>query len=98
MEDRKFAVYSEPGVYLGGEIKNGCLHLESDVFGELDSEQHYSFSKEDTDKLFSLISFEDFCEFSGVNTCWEWMNSLKRMVSNLEFLQSESYCLSSQPL
>ena len=62
MEDRKFTVYSEPGVYLGGEIENGCLHLESDVFGEFDSEQHYSFSKEDTDKLFSVISFEDFCE------------------------------------
>ena len=62
MEDRKFTIYDEISVYLGGEIKDGCLHLESDVFGEFDSEQHYSFSKEDTDKLFLLISFEDFCE------------------------------------
>ena len=63
MKDQKFTIYEETGVYLGGEIKDGCLELLSEVYGEWDSEQHYSFSKEDTEKLFSLISLENFIVF-----------------------------------
>jgi hypothetical protein len=48
-------------MYLDLEIEGGCLHLESSIWGgEYDSEQHYTFSKEETDRLFSIISPEDF--------------------------------------
>lgn len=61
MKDQVFTICREPHIFFGGEIKDGRLHLVSEVYGEYDSEQNYSFSKEDTDKLFSLISLEDFC-------------------------------------
>ena len=65
MEDRKFTVYNDLYVYLGGEIKNGCLELTSEVSGGdeyPDSEKHYIFSREQTEKLFSVISLEDLIE------------------------------------
>lgn len=65
MEDRSFVIYQELFVYLGGEIKDGSLELTSEVYGDddyPDSEKHYVFSKEQTDKLFSLISLEDLFE------------------------------------
>lgn len=56
-----FVIYSEGNSTLEGDIKEGRLHLESCVYGEdYDSEKHYTFSKEDTDKLFSLMSLSDF--------------------------------------
>ena len=59
----KFSCYSDGSVYLGGMIKNGCLNLESEVSGEYyDSEKYYSFSKEATEKLFSLLTLESFIE------------------------------------
>ncbi len=59
----KFIIYSEKNIFLEGEIKDGCLHLESCVYGdEYDSEKHYVFDNTDTDKLFSLLSFEEFLE------------------------------------
>lgn len=77
MKDQKFTIYEETGVYLDGEIKDGCLELLSEVYGEWDSEQHSSFSKEDTEKLFSLISLEDF-----ITLCRE-----KRLIGMDEFLK-----------
>ena len=61
MLSQTFNIYSERYVHLFGDITGGCLHLESDVYGDdYDSEKHYLFSKEETAKLFSLISLEDF--------------------------------------
>lgn len=54
MNKDSFVIYSEENVTLEGDVKEGCLHLEFCVYGEdYDSEKHYSFSKEDTEKLFS---------------------------------------------
>ena len=63
MGDRQFTVYWENGVFLGGEIKEGRLSLESQVLGEeYDSEKQYSFSEEDTKRLFSIIEFNAFID------------------------------------
>lgn len=63
MKDQRFNIYNEQYVHLGGDITDGSLHLESEVYGEdYDSEKHYTFSKEETEKLFSIISLEDFIE------------------------------------
>ncbi len=61
--DRDFVIYNEKNVTLSGSIVNGCLHLESSVYGEeYDSEKHYDFTKEDTRKLFSMITFDSFID------------------------------------
>ncbi len=58
-----FVIYNEEFVTLEGDIKCGCLHLESNVYGEdYDSEKHYTFSEEDTEKLFSIMSLDEFIE------------------------------------
>ena len=64
MKDKsEFKIYKEENVSLHGRIEKGCLRLESVVYGdEYDSEKYYDFTKEDTDKLFSIISFEDFLQ------------------------------------
>ena len=63
MNDQEFTIYWERYVYLGGKIKNGCLQLDSEVYGdEYDSEKHYMFSKTETDRLFSLCSLSEFIE------------------------------------
>lgn len=63
--DRDFViyetVYKEEKITLSGSIKDGCLHLESCVYGdEYDSEKYYDFTAEDTSKLFSVIKHDDF--------------------------------------
>lgn len=62
MKPQDIHFYSGGGSSLIGRIdEEGCLHLDSEVWGgDYDSEKHYKFSKEETDKLFSLISLEDF--------------------------------------
>ena len=61
--DRDFVVYNEQYVTLSGSILNGCLRLESNVYGEdYDSEKHYDFTSEDTKRLFSLMTFDAFIE------------------------------------
>ena len=62
MENQFFTIYEQDNTTLRGDITDGCLHLESNVFGDYDSEQHYSFSKEDTEKLFGMISLEDLIQ------------------------------------
>ena len=63
MKDQRFVIYNEPYCSLFGDITGGCLHIESDL-DEDDmypgSEKHYRFSKEDTARLFRLISLRDF--------------------------------------
>lgn len=63
MENKSFEVYREENISLSGCINNNTLHLTSMVYGEWgDSEKYYDFTKENTEKLFSLISFENFLE------------------------------------
>lgn len=63
MENQDFIIYKEKDVQLTGRISEGCLHLESYVSGDgYSSEKYYDLSKSESDKLFSLISFEDFIE------------------------------------
>ncbi len=74
MEDRDFfEVYSEENISLDGYISEGSLRLKSEVYGKgYSSEKNYVFSVEDTNKLFSIISFEDFIE-SCQKGHLEWM-------------------------
>lgn len=60
MKDTGFTFYGGAYSYFHGTIKNGCLELISEIDGDMWSEVHYYFSKEETDKLFSIISLEDF--------------------------------------
>ena len=60
MKDQTFEIYRESNLSLSGEIREGCLHLTSEVWGSYDSEQHIDFTKDDTEKLFSLISLDEF--------------------------------------
>lgn len=80
MEDKKFTIYNESDVYLGGSINNGCLSLLSEVNGDYTSEMSYGLTKENTDKLFSIISFDDF-----VDLCKK-----ESLIGFLEFLDKHS--------
>ncbi len=51
MEDKGFVIYSDSNVYLGGDMSDGCLSLESEVYGYIDSEAHFTLDKENTQKL-----------------------------------------------
>ncbi len=63
LADREFVIYADENVTLVGSVKNGCLHLESFVYGEdYDSEKHYDFTEADTGKLFSVMNFDSFIE------------------------------------
>ena len=59
MEDRSFVIYADPSVYLGGELRDGCLKFESEVYGYIDSEGHYDLDEENTSKLLSQISLDE---------------------------------------
>ena len=88
MTDRSFVCYSERYVFLGGTIEGGCLRMESDIAGDdqyPDSEKIYSFSKEETEKLFSIISVDDF-----VKLCRE-----KHLMGMEEFLEENDITYSS---
>ena len=63
MKDQTFDIYTESNVSLSGEIRDGCLYLTSEVWGEYDSEQHIEFSKEATEQLFSIITLKEFIFF-----------------------------------
>ena len=59
--ESKVVVYNEENVKLTSSIKDGCLHLESYVYGEeYDSEKFYDFTVEDTRKLLSIMKYDDF--------------------------------------
>ncbi len=62
IENQDFGVYRNAYFSMSGSISNGCLHMESHVDGDgdfPDMEKHYSFSFEETQKLFELISMEE---------------------------------------
>ncbi|MBR5427064.1 MAG: hypothetical protein IK118_01840 [Clostridia bacterium] len=65
MEKRFFSIYQEEHSSFFGSIIDGRLSLEYDLDGDgsyPDTEEHFSFTKEDTAKLFSIISPDDFIE------------------------------------
>ena len=55
-------MYYDSNVCLYGYIKNGCLKITSEVYGDgYDSEKHYTFTQEDTNKLFSIVGVVELC-------------------------------------
>jgi hypothetical protein len=61
----EFTVYQNAYGYLGGEIVNGRLSISSEIYGDADhpdSEIQYSLSAEDTIKLFSAVSLNEFID------------------------------------
>ena len=59
--DRKFTIYNLNGVYLGGKIENGRLTIDSEIYtDDYDSEAHYFLSKTETNKLFNVVSLDEF--------------------------------------
>ena len=63
MKDQYFDVYTQKYISLCGGIRDGCLYMDSEVWGPgWDSEKHYLFSREATEKLFSVCSLEEFIE------------------------------------
>lgn len=63
MPDMELDLYSTRGSSLYGVIRDGSLHITSEVWGDdYDSEKHYVFTKEDTSRLFSLIEVDEFIE------------------------------------
>ncbi len=60
-----FTIYSEEYVSLRGANGDSRLELTPHVYGDEiypDSEKHFAFSQERTEKLFSLISMEDYID------------------------------------
>ena len=85
MKDRSFICYRTQVSYLGGEVKDGRLRIYSEVYGDgdkypYDSERTYDFTAEMTERLFSLISLDDF-----VKLCRE-----KYTLGMEEFLRANS--------
>ena len=65
MDDQRFNIYRDDNTSLFGDITEGHLHVESDVDGDddfPDSEKHCRLSRENTVKLFDVISLSDFIE------------------------------------
>ena len=70
MKDQSFTVYVESGICLSGSIWCGCLQMTSEVYGGgYSSEKHYVFTKEETEKLFSICSLEEFIEICREGHC-----------------------------
>ena len=71
MEDGKVCVYHEGPVSLDLIIQDGCLRMDSEVLGpSYDSECHYVFSKEETDKLFKMIIINRPAFIAGLSILW----------------------------
>ena len=72
-------MYADGYTYLGGKICNGVLELTSGVYGDDDfpgSERHYKFTREETAKLFSIVSVEEFERLStSVNAMEEFLDT-----------------------
>ena len=77
MEDISIQVYARDHVYLDAIIENDALTVVSNVFGDYSSEKTYSFSKEQTERLFELIKFEDFIDTLRQRDI-EWMEVFLR--------------------
>lgn len=62
---KSFAMYNERYLHLNMYIReDGLVHILSEAYGdEYDSELNISITKEETIKLFSNISVEEFVEY-----------------------------------
>ena len=81
-----FTCCSERNIYLGGRITDGCLSLVSKAYGDdYDSEKHYDFSKGETEKLFSILTLDEF-----VNLC-----NTKKLIGMESFLERKGITYSS---
>ncbi|MBO4220475.1 MAG: hypothetical protein J5933_06090 [Clostridia bacterium] len=62
-ENIRFCCYSDRYSSLSGRIADGCLSMTSEIYGgDFDSEKHYLFSAEETEKLFSAVTLKEFIE------------------------------------
>lgn len=81
-----FKCYSERNESLRGRITDGCLSLTSEVYGDdYESEKHYDFSKGETEKLFSILTLDEF-----VNLC-----NTKKLIGMESFLERKGITYSS---
>lgn len=81
MENITFTIYKDRCVYDGGGIKDDCLYIDSEISGAddfPDSERHYRLSKEETAKLLSTITLDQFielCKSKGLTGMEEYFNT-----------------------
>lgn len=61
-------------------LEDGCLYLDSEIFGDWNSELHYSLDKEAAQKLIDAIGGVDRLtqNFTGNAMCWKFENLCKR--------------------
>ena len=57
-----FFCYGNRNVSFEGKIVDGCLHLVSIITDDIESEAHFTFSREETARLFSIISLNEFID------------------------------------
>ena len=64
LDDKYFIIYSDRYVYNDVSLHNGYLEFVSEVEGEdgYHSENHIIFSKEDTKKLFTVLTWDEFIQ------------------------------------
>lgn len=63
MDDtERINIYLRGAGFLDIKIENGQLEFYSEVWGDYDSEAFYVLSKADTDKLFSIVSLDEFID------------------------------------
>lgn len=72
--------YSDTGVRDELFLENGCLHMVSEVYGDIYSKMHYSLDEENCGKLLRTIGGkEKLAEiFSGTPMSWKIENLCSR--------------------
>ncbi|MGN1168075.1 MAG: HD domain-containing protein, partial [Lachnospiraceae bacterium] len=89
VQDQSFTIYSENSRGLYGKLKQGCLELISEVYGEdYNSEKHYRLTKEDTFKLYLGVGIEKFCEL-----CRQGGTEAMEHALNANGIQYEEYVI-----
>lgn len=80
VKDMSIQIYARDNVFLDAIIEDDALTIVSNVFGDFDSEKTYSFSKEQTERLFRLMKFEDFISTLREKDI-EWMEDYLKEVN-----------------
>lgn len=65
MKDGKVVIYQTNVSHMIARFTDGSLDIESTIYGNDDfweSEKHYVFNKQQTEKLLSIISIEELCK------------------------------------
>lgn len=71
MKDQHFHIVHKEYESRWGDIENGCLHVEANTyFEDYAPERQWFLTKEDTDKLFSIMTLEEFIKFASAAN-WE---------------------------